>query len=263
MRVEVRPIERKKWHGKSGKEAFTSPLVLEALYDPNTGGYATGLSDADRKRLEKATGFDLSPDFDPEKPHPFWNSSAGRIKLPWRTNIFDTSKPLDEIKVKVLKASKYVANSMKEYEEGKYPEAIFVIYDEAEEVAIKASKVQKRNKAIKLVSKMSLDSKVNIIQILAGKSLRKQSQDFVDVEMDNLIETMPDKVIKYAEMDKAEVYLRAAVLEALHRNILTKEGNAVYYMGDRIADTTDDAVEYFKDPNNQKLKAMILEKLND
>ena len=261
MLVEVRPLEIEKWHRKKGPEDFSQPLIIECLYDIDTGNYATGLTEEEQKKYEKLTGYDLSNNYNPSKPHPFWNSQAARIKLPHRTTIFDTKKPLDFIKVKVLKASKFVANSMKEYEEGLYPEATYVIFDEAEEMAIKASKIQKKNTALKLSIKMTTDEKINILQILSHKSLRGQSQDYIDVEIDKVINEDTDKFIELAKSDKKETYMRATVLEAIHKGILTKEGNAVLYMGDRIGNETDDAVKYFLDPQNQNLKTAILEKL--
>jgi len=260
--IEVRPIEVKKWHGKKGKETFARPLVLEALYDTKTGGYATGLNDDEiRKQLESKLGFDLSNTYDPDKPHPFWNSKAGEVKLEYRTTIFDTKKALDYVKVSILKASKFVANSQRELEQGLFPDALFVIFDEKEEATIKASKIQKKRKANALATEMTTSEKVNIIQILAGKSLRKQSQDFLDVEIDNLIEEDINSFLKYAEMDKKEVYDRALVLEAIYKNILQKEGSAVLYMGDRIGFNVEEAIKYISNPTNQQLKAMILEKL--
>jgi hypothetical protein len=259
-KVEVRPIDRPKWHGKKGKENFAQPMILEALYDPITGKYATGLDDKTRTRLEKATGYDLSDTYK-EEPHPFWSSKAARIKLPAQTVVFDTSNPLDEIKVHVLKASKFIANSLREYEEGLYPEATHVIYDESEEIKMKASKVQKKKTAIKLANKMTTDEKANIIQILNGKNVRGQSQDYLDVMIDDLIEEDIDKFIEYAKLDKQELYLRATILEGLHKNILTKEGNAILYMGDMIGHNIDEAVNYFTDPNNQGIKARVLEKI--
>jgi hypothetical protein len=260
--VEVRPVEKVKWHGKKDHENFTQPIIIECLYDNATGNYATGLNDDDKKRLEERTGYDLSNNYT-DKPHIFWNSPAGRIKLPAMTTVFDTKKPLDEIKVHVLKASKFVANSLKDYSEGLYPEATHIIYDEAEEVKVKASKIQRKRKAIKFAMKMSNDEKVNIIQILSDKSMRKQSQDFLDVEIDRLIEEDTLQFLDYAQKDPAETYLRAAILEGLHRNILTKEGNIVLYMGDKIGHNIDEAVKYFSDPNNQTIKASILEKLTN
>lgn len=245
---------------EKGNENFTQPIVLECLYDNQTGAYATGLDEKSRKRLELATGFDLSDNYG-NKPHPFWNSQAAKIKLPVMTTIFDTKKPIDEIKVFVLKASKFIANSVREYEEGLYPEATHVIYDEAEETEIKASKIQKKRTAIKLAMKMNNDEKISIIQVLSLKSMRSNSQDYLDVEIDRLIEEDTLRFLEHAKRDSKDTYLRASILEGIHRNILTKEGNVILYMGDKIGHNIDEAVNYFADPNNQTIKASILEKL--
>jgi len=234
MLVEVRPLPLKKWHGKSGKEDFTRPKTIEALYNSESQKYSTGLTEEEQKKYEKLTGFDLSDRYNPEIPHPFWSTAAAMVKLPNSTTIFDTAKPLDFIKVKLLKASKFVANSMKEWEEGLWPDAHHVIFDEEEETNIKASKVELKNKAVSLSLKLSKDEKINIIQILSDKSARGRSDDFVNVEVDKIVTERPVEFIKYAEMDTATVYVRAAVLEAIHRNILVKEGSAVLYMGDQI-----------------------------
>ena len=260
--IEVRPIDTKKWHGKKGKETFARPFVLEALYDPKTGGYATGLTEELRIKLEKKTGFDLSDTYSADDLHPFWNSKAAQVSLPARTTIFNTKKAIDFIKVSVLKASKYVANSQRELEQGLYPEALFVIFDEIEEATIKASKIQKKRRANKLATEMSAREKINIIQILAGKSLKEQSQDFLDVEIDDLIEQDINSFLQYAEMDKKEIYNKALVLEAIYKGVLTKEGSAVLYIGDRIGFNVEEAINYIAAPENQQLKAIILEKLN-
>ena len=42
-KIEVKPIDRKQWHNKKGKESFTLPKIREVLYDQDTGEYATGL----------------------------------------------------------------------------------------------------------------------------------------------------------------------------------------------------------------------------
>ena len=262
--VEVRPIDSVKWHGKQGKESFGQPNTIEVLYDSKTGRYATGLTPEEAEELGKLTGQDLSDAFDPLKPHPYWSSMAARIKLPNNTRIFDTSNPMDRIKVANLKASKYVANSYAEWQSGKFPEATHVIFSEEEEMMVKASKVSRKRAATKLAMEMSKDEKINVVMIIKGKSFRGRSENFVDVAIDEIMEVPEhlDLFLTYAQMDKAEVYIRAAVLESLHRNILTKEGAAVYYMGDKIGNDIEDAVNYFKDPNNQALKAAILEKLN-
>ena len=66
--VEVRPIPETKWHGKEGKENFASPKTIQALYDQRTGGYATGLTELERKGLEDELGVDLSKRYNATQP---------------------------------------------------------------------------------------------------------------------------------------------------------------------------------------------------
>lgn len=262
MKVEVRPLNIPRWHGKKGKEAFTQAHTIEALYDHSIGGYATGLTEEEANKYGKKLGQDLSNVYDQNGPHPFWGSKMGRIKLENRTMIFDDENALDYVRIKVMKASKFVANSLKDWKAGLFPEATHVIFDEEEEISIRASKVQKRKKALKLSMELSKDDQTNIIQILSDKSLRGRSQDFIDVEIDDLIENRTDDFLRYAQQDKKELYIRAAVLEAIHRNILTKEGTSIFYMSDKIGFDFESTVDWFKDPQNQNMKIAILEKLN-
>lgn len=261
MLVEVKPVDRKKWHGKSGKESFSQPQGFEVLYDAEIGKYATGLTPEEAEKYGKLLGADLSDIFDHDRPHPFWGSQAGKIKLPNQTVIFDTSKPSDFVKVKNMKASKMVANSQKELDEGLWPDAEFVIYSEQEQVEIKASKIQKKNKCIKMLSSLTSEQQKDIAQILSQKSFKGLTQDFLDVEIDKLIADDPDEFLRIANMDKKETYIRAAILEAVHRNVMQKEGVSYYYMGDKVASDYEDTVKYFLDPQNQKIKVAILEKI--
>lgn len=260
--VEIRPIEKKKWHGKDGKESFTQPITIRVLYDHATGAYATGLTDKETEEYQAKLGVDLTKVFNAQKAHPYWDSNASRIKLPNYPIFLDPTIPLEFVRIRNLKASNLVANSMKDYNNGLYPEASHVIFDDEEYVEIKATRIQTKRKCYALSQKMSTDQLVNILTIISEKTVRGRSRDFLDVQLDEIIETNPEVFLSYAKMDDKEVYIRASLLESLHRNILTKEGVSIYYMGDKIANSFDDAVEYFINPQNQKLKVSILEKLN-
>lgn len=259
MKVEVRPIERVQWHGKKGKDSFTAPKKIEAFYDANTGKYATGMTVEEQKKYGEMLGVDLSDTFHPDKPHPFY-STQGVIKLPNNTEIFDTSKTLDLIKVKIMKANPLVANSLKDIQ--LYPEATHVIYDEQEEVAEKSTKIQRRNKAIIFASQMSKEDKINLVMVAANKAVRNQSDEYIDVEVDKIIENDLTAFVKYAKMEKAEASVRAKITECLQKNILTKEGVSIFFVGDKIALDFEGAVEYFMNPQNQQMKATIFEKLS-
>lgn len=261
--VEVRPIEKEKWHNRKGKDSFARPITIEPLVSLRTGQYSTGLTEEEQKALEEKTGFDLSPIFINEKSHPFWDSKTAQVKLEHKTNVFNTDRPIDEIKVKILKASDLIANSMKEYEEGKFPNALFVIFDEKEEVEVKAAKIAQKNAVIIELSKLTDARKAEIVQILSGISVKKQSSDYISLKLDEEIEQHgPDKVLRLIKRDKARTTLHAMVLEALQKNILRKEGTAFYYMDDQIGFDLEDTIDYLADKKNQVLKVRILEALN-
>lgn len=258
--IEVRPIEKEKWHGKTGKESIARPVKIEALYNVRTGRYDTGLSPEDKERLENLTGFNLSDNYTKDNPHPYW-SDQGVITLPNGTKIFDDTRPQDEIAIKVLKASEFVANSLKDYEEGKYPLATHVIYDERENVEMKASKVAMKRTAYIETDRLSKAKKIEIIQILTNKGMRKQSDNFIEVTLNELIENSTEKVIELLNADKEVTSLHSMILEGLDKNVLRKEGSSIYYMDDQLGFDINSAIQYFRDPSNQKLKAEILAKL--
>ena len=265
MLIEVRTLPIKKWHGKEGVESFARPKVLEVLINPNTGKYNTGLSEKEAKEYGEMMGVDLSDIVVPETPHPYFSLKPAWITLENNTMFFDSNKPSDAVKIKNMKASKRVANNMAAWERGEYPEATHVIFDETEEVEAKATKINLRREAVALLPKMSEEDKASVITILSDKhkSVRGQSPSFITVEIDELVEDKTAEFIKVVKMGREEVTLRARVLELVNANILTKEAGSYYYMGELIGMDYEDTVDWFKSPQNSKMKVMILEKLEN
>jgi len=213
------------------------------------------------EKLGKELGVDLSDTFNPLEPHPYWSSKPASIKLPIHTIYLDPNKPAELVKIYNLRASKFVANSQKESDEGKWPFATHVIFDENDEINLRASKVALKQECYAILTKMSDEDKANMVQILGDKSVRGRSTDFLNVEMDEIINSLPDKFIETAKMGRDEVYIRAAVLEAIHKNILTKEGSAIYYMGEALGFDNDAVYAWFRNPQNSRMKMAILDKL--
>lgn len=259
--VQVKPIEKVKWHGKTGEDDFTRPKKGQIAMDRDTGRWKTGLTEEEIIEYGKKLNLNLSDAYDPEDTDSFWVSSQGALVLNNSTMIFDTSKPRDYVKVANLKASERVANSLKEYEEGKFPFATHVIFDEESETAIKATKIQLNQRAFAIVMKMSLDEKCDVVQILANKNIRGRSANFADVEIQALIDKDPAEFIRCATLDKGNITIHALILEALDKNILTREGSAIMYMGNVLAMNEEDAITYFEEPNNQNLKTTMLSKV--
>lgn len=261
MLVEVRPLEIQKWHKKRGKENFSLPKTIEVLYSEEKGRLDTGLTEEEAQTYGKRMGVDLSDTFNPEIPHSYWTTKASWFTLPNKTIVFNIVKDSDFVKVANLKASKFVANSLKEYEQGMWPDATHVIFSEEEEMELKASKFELQQQvSVKLID-ASHERKVALVQILSNKTVKGRSPSFVNGVISELVEQKPEEVFKALQMNKEEVIVRASVLELLSKNILTKQGSAIYYMGDKIGLDYEDAVKYFKDPNNATMKVTLLEKL--
>ena len=278
MKVEVKPIEIKKWHGKTGKDSYTVPKVLRALVDGDTRQYATGLDyinkefkDPDNAKVQlteaeyyaKLLKVDLSPQFIEGQQHPFWDSQGMKIKLENNTMYFDTENPMDYIKIKVMKASKYIANSMNDWEDGLFPEATHVITDEQEEIEVKASKVQIKKKAVLACNEISEDKKVQLILIIDGKNLKGKSSKFIEVELDKLIEKKASDVLRYLEMETEDVAIHALVLEALQKSVLRKQGHKFLYHDSVIGSDIYDVIKYLKEDENQDLKLRIMASVNN
>lgn len=264
MKVEVKPIEKQDWTGATRKDqSIKRPITIEALVDIDTGTYRTGLDEEDQEKYSKMIGLDLSNKLKYENgniaEHPFYHSKVGRIKLENHTMIFNTENPIDYVKVALLKTCPFVANSLAEVDNT--PEATHYIHSEEEEVAVRANKIAMRDNCIIEKSKLSAAEKAAVVSILSTKTIKDRSAEFIDVELSEIIDKKPEEFLKTITIDKKELNARATILDALRRNVLTKEGVSICYMGDVIAEDYEAAVKWFLNSQNQKVKVSILEKL--
>lgn len=264
--IEIRPIEVKKWHEKSKEESFTRAKKIQALVDSNTMKYATGLTVDEIKELtegEGAVNYDLTDHFNMRVPHPFWDGPMGVIKLENNTMFFDISQPLKFIHFKIMKASKYVANSPSEYEQGLWPEATHVIWDESEQLEMKATKIEIKNRAIIELSKLDTQRKKEIILILRGKSTSGNSEAFLVPILDEIVTNSAQELLDVVNMDKKELKTRAIVIEGLNRGVLRKDGHRIFYMDSPLGEDEASVVKYLMDDANQDFKMTIIDKFKD
>lgn len=262
-RVEVKPLPKKPWHKNVGKDSFTRTKKIQALVDADLHEYSTGLSETDIAYLknEKKVQYDLSSHFNSEVPHPFWSSSMATIKLENHSTYFYLDRPLDYIKHKVMLASKFVANSLREWEEGKYPFATHYIHDQNIEMEIKATKTQMKNEAIRKSFELSRDKKAQIILVLSGISVRNKSEDFITVQLDDLIESRTKEVLDMIVSTPEDLQSRALVLECLLVGHLTQKGHKIYYFNNVLGTTPDEVAAYLDKAANQTLKIKLMELL--
>ncbi len=270
MLVEVRPIDKTPWHGNKGQQSFTRPKTIEVLYDAKIGGYATGLDYLSKEGKKEIEHFQkhfpndrLDNRFNQDEPHPFWSSSRFVLSLPNHTKLFDTEVPLSALHVKMMRASKLVANSLEELRDNKWPEAIFVIFNEHQAIEERAKHVELKKKAMLLSMDMSPEEKRDIILIMSEASVRNQNENFITVELDRIVTEQTEEFVRMMSLDKEEMRGQALILEAVRRNIIQKEASSYYYMGDKLGYDMNSTLNYLNEPDNQRLKLKILETLEN
>jgi hypothetical protein len=261
MKIELRPLPREKWHGKKGKEDFSRPNSIEALYDNETGNYATGLTEEERTQYEAILKVDLSNTWNPEEPHPFWSTNRAKVKLENFTTFFNTEKPIEFIHWKILKASKYVANNLMDFEKGLFPFATHYIFSEEEDVQRKASRAEIVDACYAAKLTMTAETKINIIQVLTNRIVRYQSSDYINVKLQELIEERPREFYDTTKFDNDVLFSQSIILEAIDKNILQRDGTAITFAGSTIGNSMDEAVKWFLAPERQGQKAIIMSKL--
>ena len=245
--VYVKPIIRKKWHGLNdlnrSKFQDTSD-VLMALYDSRVGKLATGLDSDDESRLGSALGADLASTSE------YW--SEFRVKLKDQTMIYDLSIPLQEVQIKLLKASRFVANSQKEFDQGKWPAAKYIIFDEIQELEKKANEVELKTRAIEVFNNLSSEKKVDLLKIY-GRYTSDSSRDFVYTKLYEIVEENPGDFLQVASTTPEHIKIKALVFDLERTGVFRRKGTAYLYNDQQVGFDYDNTVENLLDPLKQEL----------
>tara|TARA_R100000951_G_scaffold15192_1_gene11931 strand:+ start:3673 stop:4569 length:897 start_codon:yes stop_codon:yes gene_type:complete len=247
--VYVKPIVRERWHGlhNIGRSKFEGTAdVIQVLHDSKTGKLATGLDTDDEARLASSLGQDLTN----IPSNEFWHTF--KVKLEDKTMIFDMNVPMHELQLKVLKASKFCANSQKELDRGDWPYAKYVIYDETVEVEKQAAAVQVKAQAVAVFSDLSPQRKIDILKIF-GRSVDNNSDNFVYAKLYEIVENDTKEFIRVASMKPAEIKVRSMVFDLEKTGILRRKGTAYLYNDQQVGFDYDNTVEHLLDPKQQEL----------
>lgn len=247
--IYVKPIIKERWHGlhKMGRTKFQGTHdVFQAIYSQKVGGFNTGLNSEDEERLGKFIGHDLKN----HTKNEYWHSF--KIVLEDKTTVFDTRIPLEELQVKFMKASKFVANSVKELDKGHWPEARYVIHDEVEELEREATKIEIKARAVEIFSSLSPEKKVDLLKVF-GKGATNVSEKFAYTKLYEILEDDTDKFIKQATMKPAELKTRALFFDLENKGIFRRKGTSVLYNDQQVGFDYDDAVYNLMNPKNQEL----------
>ncbi len=252
MKVEIRPLELNKWHGKTGDQDIQCAQTIYATVNSDTNRYETGLDDKDIEQLKKeGVSYDLSSGFNLNVPHPFWESPVSKVTLENHTTFFNTDNPMDRIKYKLLLASKFVANSKEDLDKGKFPEATHIIYDEIKEDSAKAQKIELKKKAYGAILSLSHIQKLQLIMTLYNEDCRNMSDNRINIKVDEISNNKPKSVIEFSEKESEYNALRYLVLLALKENVIRKEAGLIKHFDCKIGTDIDSTVDYLSNAENQ------------
>jgi len=255
--IFLKPIMTEKWHGlhKVGRTRFQDTQdVIQVLYDRKQGALATGLDNDTETRLASSLGVSLANN----SANEFWHDF--KIKLQDQTMIFNTSNPIEELQVYVLKASKFIANSQKELDQGLWPNAKYVIYDEQTELEKQAAEVQTKAKAIDIFNGLSPEKKLNLLK-LYGKAVENSSNDFVYTKLYEIVENDPIDFITQSNKSPEEIKVKALIFDLEKIGILRRKGTAYLYNDQQVGFDYDDTVSYLLSPANQELLVKLKDSL--
>lgn len=169
--------------------------------------------------------------------------------------------PLDYIKYRWAIKHKLVAESREEMIANPYKQ--FYIYDPEEEIRKSNSKVQEKLDAYSEFLKVKKDEKKmgRLIRLLGNANPDRLTLQEKENMLDTLVTNEPAKFAAIARDKNLDI--RAEIEEMVSKNILRKIGNQVYYIDDKIGDTTDDAILYFKDSKNSSTITTLKAKLEE
>jgi hypothetical protein len=275
--IEIRPLPIKKWHGNTGKASVTRPKTIEALPD-ETMNYAIALGReknidweengqkyqiSELEHYSKIIGQDLSTQFILGKEHPFYSSKMGRIKLENATMFLNKDNPIDYVKIAILKKSPSVATSLRDFEEGRCPEATHYIVDENYEVEQFKAKKLKKDEVVKSITAMSKEDKGKLLFLITGRLVDNQSEDFIDMHLEKIVEKEIEKVIPFIKMGNDTFTLTATIEKAVRLGLMTKEGLKYKYHGTTIGNSLEEVITYLKDDENNMFKIDLMEKVSN
>ena len=257
--VVIRRVQHERWHKIPWEDMPPKALVISPFIDHNSMKYVVGLSAAEIKKYSKLLGKDLTPNYDPEVPHPFWDDPMVYLKIEGDKLVLNLDEPLGYIKYRIALHHPAVANSLETYEKGLFPEAECYIDDRRRKIEQRSKDAKTKAKAFKLFAEMPLDRKLAVLSILTGASYRGAPEDEIDAALYDEIENSATRFIDVASMNPREMMLRALIVEAQYNRIVSRQHDGYYFFDEKLGDSLEDAARYIARSD----KKMLLEKLRE
>lgn len=227
------------------------------------GGIANVLTTAEKEYLEKTTGMDLSVYGD------FWINFQVTLRKDSANNIFDISRPMDYISIKLLEVltddispSWSQRNDKLTYD--------FVITRGDEEGKERKRSYDSKKEAFKQYGKIEDDKEmlVGILKLLTNKPISRDSKlDWVQGRVEEYIDTMPTSFLNI--INDSSFDTKVLINKGVEYGVIKRNGNK-YVTVDGLdlcevdeVPTFANAIRYLDAPKNQEVRSLVEAKINN
>lgn len=266
LKIEIRPIPNRNDIRKfSDKlEYYSQAHIIAPFVNPKSLKYETGLSKEDIEYLkENNFPYNINDTFKRGEAHEFWESNLIKVELGNSPLFLYPGKSfIDFVKYKYLLVSRFVYISEEEMKSGVKPQATHYIYNEDNENAYKASRLEKRNSLIKKISELSLAKKRQLVLIINNENTDNKNDDYLAVKLEEII-SGPKKAELEALLlkDSTEINTLSIIKNAVRKNVLKKTRKGYFYFDVCLGLTETDVQEFLNNSENQEILLTIKDKI--
>lgn len=265
VQIQRVPQEGEDWNGLPPDKDISRPVKIEPVFDSTGSKFLVDLTEKEWGFVKSQMGdkhdLSLTHDITNPEPHPFWQGRLGTVTLQPHTTFLDMTNPLDVIRLGVMRGHWLVANSLDEYKSGKWPEAMWIIVDNNQDIQEKATGVRKRAQAQMLLTELTDDALCDVLTVAKKKSFKGMTVANRLVEFEAAAIADPDSILRAAKLDREERELIAMVYHGISSHILTLRGATVYYADYALGIGAEGAIEFLQQVENEPLRAQIFDKI--
>ncbi len=253
---ELVKIRRNPKVGYFGIVSYPNSVTTICCQIGNKGAYNTGLSPEEEAYYEsKLSSIGVKPG-DLGKHSKWWeyfNTELGGIRL-FNTKATELmlDNEINQLKYKVLLANDKVAKS--EIERNK-PGIQFYIDDEEAKAKDELKTLNFELEGMKLILELTPEEVKGSLRLFGKAGLDLMSTSTSQAQLMQEMKKNPKNFFDI--MKDKDLSTKMFVQELVERKLITRKGNYYIHGDDTIANTTNEAVEYFNDSKNQSVKLAL------
>lgn len=226
------------------------------------GNIANVLTNAEKEHLENLTGIKLSVYDD------FWETFYVTLFKEDSSNVFDLSRPMDFISVKILE--KYNDEIAPSWEDrNKRSTYMFVITREDEELSEKKKGFDSKKEAFKAYGRIEDDHEklIGILKLLTNKPIAKTSSlKWVQAKVEEFLDGNPNRFLEVIKDNSLDTKL--LIEKGIESGVIIKKSNkystidGLELCNNGETPSYENAVKYLDNPKNQEIRSLIEAKIN-